>query len=161
MGCLDDAHAAARVRGLELLAELRDPDLFDWCAMFLDDPAVSVRIAALRVIAESGDGTAEIVEPLVHSENRRIRAAALAALIAHAADDEAPHWIERGLKDPCACVRVAAARSLRHLPLADHRELFALARHDPNPDVAHAAEVGIGHTRRTRRRDARPARGAR
>ena len=138
LDCLDDDQADQRVRGLSLLAEIRDPDLFDWCAMFLDDEAVTVRIAALRTMLRSRDGASEIIEPLATSEDRRVRAAAIAALAKHAGSDS-PRWIERGLRDFEACVRVEAARFLGTLDPRRHRSVFDLARHDPNPDVADRA----------------------
>ena len=47
---LDDQRPDVRVRGLSLLAEAASPDLFDWCAMFLDDESVAVRAAALHAM---------------------------------------------------------------------------------------------------------------
>ena len=137
LDCLDDPRPDQRVRGLWLLAEVRDPDLFDWCAMFVDDEDATVRLAALRTMLRCEGGTPEGVEPLAGSEDRRVRAAAIAVLAEHARDW--PRWIERGLRDAEACVRVEAARFLGKLDPRRHRPLFDLALHDPNPDVASRA----------------------
>jgi len=135
---LTDPRPKHRVRGIELLLGLGDPDLFDWCVMFLDDPAVTVRLAAMKAMLECEGGQPDVLVPLATSENKRIRAAALAALAHHAAH-EAPRWFTRGLKDPAPCVRVAVARRLGELDAVEHKAIFELALYDPNPDVARTA----------------------
>jgi HEAT repeat protein len=148
LDCLQQTSARCRVRGLKLLAELDDPDLFEWCVMMLEDESPSVRVAALRTMAGCQEGDAEMIEPLAASRDKRIRAAAIAALARHAGDD-APRWFERGLKDPSACVRVSAASALDGLDPAEHQALFELALHDPNPQVARTARkltAGKGFT---------------
>jgi HEAT repeat protein len=112
--------------------------LFDWCLMFMDDEAVPVRLAALRGIRECPEADVSVVEPMAESGDKRVRAAAIAALAVHAGRD-APRWFERGLKDPEACVRRETAGALRGLDPARHRRLFELALCDPNPDVARVA----------------------
>jgi HEAT repeat protein len=136
---LDAPRADQRVRGLSLLAEIHDPDLFDWCAMFAGDENETVQIAALRTMLLCQDGVPEVVEPFAASEDRRVRAAAIAAL-ARFAEEDSPRWIERGLKDPEVCVRVEAARFLGTLDRRRHRSILNLARQDPNPDVARRAQ---------------------
>ena len=145
LALLTDPRARPRVRGLTLLARLGEPDLFDWCVMFLGDESVEVRLAALRGLLSCEDGHAEIVQPLAHSDNKRIRAAAIAAL-AHLAGDQAPRWFRRGLKDPCPCVRIATARLLDSLDPAGHEAIFSLALADPNPDVVRAARRRLAAT---------------
>jgi len=135
---LADERAKRRIRGIKLLAQIQPPDLFDWCTMLLGDEAVSVRLAALEALRDCPDVHLDVIEPLASSDNKRIRAAAIAALAKHGAH-EAPRWFERGLKDPSPCVRVAAARQLPRLDPAEHHEIFELALHDPNPDVVRAA----------------------
>jgi hypothetical protein len=142
--CLEAPKAETRARGLELLAKIGDPDLFDWCAMFLDDPALTVRLAALRLMRGCEDGSPEGIEPLAKSPNKRLRGAALAAL-AHLGGPDRPRWLKRGLKDPAPCVRVAVARELEHLDATEHQEVFELALYDPNPDVARAARKLAAH----------------
>ena len=138
LDCLDDAKPGKRVRGLSLLAELEDPDLFDWCVMFLEDEAPSVRVAALQTMARCEDGDPDVIEPFSDSPNKRIRGAAIAALARHSGADS-PRWFERGLKDPSPCVRRRTAALLSRLDPAGHRKIFELALHDPNPDVARTA----------------------
>jgi len=132
---IEDQRPKRRVRGLGLLAEMSDPDLFEWCAMYLDDEDVRVRAAALRAMLRCDGIDAELIEPLADSPEKRIRGAAIAALARHAAA-AAPKWFERGLKDPSACVRLETAAQLEHLDATDHHRLFDLARYDPNPKVA-------------------------
>ncbi len=142
--CLESPKARGRVRGLELLAKTRDPDLFDWCAMFAGDAAPTVQLAALRLMSRCDDGSPEAIEPLATSRSKRVRAAALAAL-AHLGGAGAVAWFTRGLKDPCPCVRVAVARQLEHLDATEHRAVFELALYDPNPDVARTARKLAAH----------------
>jgi len=144
LACLDSAKAKTRARGLELLARLRDPDLFDWCVMFLDDASPTVRLAALRLMRRCDDGSPEGIAPLAGSANKRVRAAALAAL-AHLGGEDARGWFTRGLKDPAPCVRVAVARELEHLDAAEYQDIFELALYDPNPDVARTARKLAAH----------------
>ena len=142
--CLDADGARQRVRGLKLLAKLRDPDLFEWCVLCLGDEAPTVRLAALETMLRCDDGSPEGIEPLAASPNKRLRAAALAALARHGGDD-APRWFRRALKDPSPCVRVAAARQLDQLDPTEHRDIFELALYDPNPDVARTARKLAEH----------------
>jgi len=141
---LTNQGAKARVRGLKLLVKHHDPDLFDWCAMFLGDESIVVRLAALDAMLHCDDSQLEVVEPLATSDNKRIRAAALAVLAKFAPPDHAPRWFERGLKAPCPCVRIAVVRQLGRLDPAEHRPLFELALTDPNPTVARAARKHAG-----------------
>ena len=132
---LDHPRPDQRVRGLSLLAEIGDPDLFDWCAMFAEDEAVTVRIAALRTMLQCDDANPGVIEPLAASEDPRVRAAAISVLATHGGAD-APRWIKRGLSDPEACVRVEAVRFLGQLDPRQHRSLLEFATHDPNRDIA-------------------------
>jgi len=138
LNCLADPKPEHRIRGLALLAEMRGQDLFDWCVMFLADDAPAVQVAALKTMLGCDDGHPGPIEPLARSESKRIRAAAIAALTKHAGND-APKWYERGLKDPCACVRLETARRLPQLDPSAHRSIFELALYDPNPEVARIA----------------------
>jgi len=147
---LEQANPRRRIRGLLLLAELGEPDLFDWCAMCLDDASPAVRVAALRTMVRCEDGDPQVIVPLAGSEDKRVRAAAIAALARHSGR-RSPFWFERGLKDPSPCVRVATAGMLDRLDPARHRDIFELALYDPNPDVARRAEkliAGKGYARR-------------
>jgi hypothetical protein len=128
-----------RIRGLKLLAHLGNEDLFDWCVMSLDDESLEVRIAALHAMIHCDAAYPEVILPFAESEDKRIRAAAIAALAKHSGE-EAHRWFERGLKDREACVRLEAAALLPQLDPAEHRALFELARHDPNPEIKDLAK---------------------
>ncbi len=153
--CLEAANPRRRARGLAILAEIADPDLFDWCVMFIDDASAEMRLAALQGIIRCRDGDPEVLLPFSDSEDNRIRAAAIAALAKHSGKD-APRWFERGLKDPSPHVRRQMAALLPDLDPTENRSVFELALHDPNPDVAHMAEkltAGKGYARHTFRHD--------
>jgi len=138
LDCLVSEKPERRARGLRLLADVGDPDLFDWCAMFLDDDSAEVTAAALHTMVSCEEADPEVIVPFAESEDRRIRAAATAALAKHGGED-APQWFERGLKDPEPCVRVETAALLSHLEPAEHREIFELALYDPNPEIRRRA----------------------
>ena len=139
---LDNLTAAKpqrRIRGLKQLARLGNEDLYDWCTLLLSDESLDVRIAALQTIVRCDDGDPEVILPFAESQNKRIRAAAVAALAKHSAED-APRWFERGLKDREVCVRLETAALLPTLDVTRHREIFELALYDPNPEIKHLAE---------------------
>ncbi len=136
--CLDASTPKRRIRGLELLEELGDADLFNWCAMYLKDESREVTIAALRIILSCDAGDSEVIKPLANSVDKRIRAAAIAALAKHSGP-EVLYWIERGLKDREACVRLETAAMLPQLDATEHRDLFELVRFDPNPEMKRLA----------------------
>ena len=97
-----------------------------------------MRVAALHTMLRCEDGDAEVIAPLAESEDKRVRAAAVAALAKHSGED-ALHWFEWGLKDPYACVRLETAAVLSQLDPAEHRAIFELALYDPNPQIARLA----------------------
>ena len=144
LDCILDARAKRRVRGLRLLAGMDDPDLFDWCVMLLDDDSVTVRLAALGTMAGCEHGDPDVILPFAESPNKRLRAAAVAAM-ARLSGDDAAHWLERGLKDPSPCVRVQTARQLSQLDPTRHRVIFELALYDPNSEVARIARKLTSH----------------
>lgn len=153
--CLEDERAERRVRGLELLAKMTHPDLAEWCAMFLDDEAADVQVAALRAMQTCHDADPEVIRPLAESDDRRVRAAAIAAL-ARLGGRQAARWVERGLKDPEPCVRVESAALLDQFDPARHPLIFELALHDLNPNIVRRAEKLTGkkghHLQRAYRR---------
>ena len=128
-----------RVRGLRLLAELEDPDLFEWCAVFLDDESVDVRVAALKTIVHCENVDTQALEPFAGAEDKLLRAAALSALAKHSGE-AAPRWFKRGLTDPYPNVRLETASLLPLLDPTEHKALFELALYDPNPHVRQQAE---------------------
>jgi len=133
--CLEDTRPEERARGLSLLADINEPDLFEWCAMHIDDGHAVVRVAALHAMRRCADIIPDVVEPLVDAEERDIRAGAIAVMLKHTGDD-ARDWIRRGLADPEVCVRVEAARALNRLHPRKDREILVLASHDPNSAIA-------------------------
>ena len=78
-------------------------------------------------------------------QDGRLRGAATAVLARHGGE-EAPSWIERGLRDPEPCVRVEAARFLDRLDPRRHRRILRLASHDPNPSIAERARKFLGQS---------------
>jgi len=138
LDCLVSDRPARRARGLALLAEIADPDLFDWCLMFLGDDSTDVTVAALHTMLACEEADPEVIAPFAESQDRRIRGAATAALAKHGGDD-APRWFVRGLKDPEPCVRVETAALLSKIEPAEHKEIFELALYDPNPEVRRRA----------------------
>ena len=134
-----DQNPKRQVRGLQFLEKIGTEDLFDWCVLHLEDESVDVICNALRIMQWCDDGYIAPILAHAESKNKRIRASALAALAKHALDDT-EHWFERGLKDPEACVRMEVARLLPMLDRIEHRDIFDIARHDPNPAVKHSAK---------------------
>jgi hypothetical protein len=150
LACLEARSPRRRIRGLEILREIGDEDLFEWCLMFLEDESAQVKAAAARIMLAARSIDPEVLVPLVDSGNKIVRAAAVALLAKHegAAD---PEWFELGLRDPEAHVRTATAEQMGVLSPAKHRSLFELALYDPNPKVAARAEklaAGSGLGRR-------------
>ena len=139
LDALADAKPQRRIRGLKLLTQLEHEDLYEWCTLLLLDESVEVRIAALQTIVHCDDGDPEVILPFAESQNKRIRASAIAALAKHSSED-APRWFERGLKDREACVRLETAALLPTLDATEHREIFEIALYDPNPVVKRLAE---------------------
>ena len=134
-----DQNPKRRVRGLQFLEKIGTEDLFDWCVLHLEDESVDVICNALQIMQRCDEGYIAPILAHAESKNKRIRASALAALAKHALDDT-EHWFERGLKDPEACVRMEVARLLPMLDRIEHRDIFDIARHDPNPAVKHSAK---------------------
>lgn len=135
---LESPKAERRARGLRRLARIGEPDLFEWCTMFLGDEAREVRIAALRAMLDCETAETNVVMPLVEDDDKRVRAAAIAVVGKHA-DDDRSKWIEFGLRDPAPCVRIAAASVLEAVEPAENRSVFELALYDANPAVRRAA----------------------
>ena len=140
LDCLMSEKPDRRARGLRILSEIGDPDLFDWCAMFLDDESAEVTAAALHTMVSCEEADPEVIAPFAESEDKRVRAAATATLAKHGGE-EAARWLERGLKDPETCVRFAVAALLPQMDPVEHKEAFELALYDPNPEVRRRART--------------------
>lgn len=132
-----------RIRGLSQLHRIHPPDLFEICALFLDDNDLDVRVSALDTMLTCDDVDTHLVESLADDENKRIRAGAIAVL-AHHGGDESADWFRFGLTDPDAHVRIQTARILEDLDPKEHRPLFELALYDPNPKIADMARKFTG-----------------
>ena len=129
--------ANRRVKGLVMLAETEDQDLFEWCTMFMNDPSTDVRIVVIETARGCEDAEVGTIEAFADDEDKRIRAAAIAFMTRHGEDRE--EWFRMGLTDPETHVRVTTARFLEELDPTIDRELFELALYDPNPKVAEVA----------------------
>jgi HEAT repeat protein len=138
MQLLEDDDPAKRAHGISLLVQIRDPDLFQWCAMFLEDEARDVQVAALQALLHCDDADVSLVEPLARSRDKQVRAAAVAALLALSGEASA-EWFRFGLTDGEPCVRLETASHLARLDRKTHADIFALALNDPNPVVARHA----------------------
>jgi hypothetical protein len=135
---LDSGKSEHRIKGLRLLTELEEPDLLDWFLLCLDDPSINLRSAALQTMLRCPDNDVDLVRPLADSDSKRVRGSALLVL-AHHDKEHADDWLHIGLTDPSPCVRLEAARGLEELEPATHRDIFMLALHDPNANVARRA----------------------
>lgn len=138
--CLDAHKPERRCRGLQLLLELGEPELFDWCVMFLDDADTAVRVQALKVMRACPEIELALVEPLSTCEDRTVRAAALEVLLQHDAA-RADQWLWLGLTDPEPHVRLTAVRYLGRLDAGAHPEVRQAALWDPHPEVARRARL--------------------
>ncbi|MXV74976.1 hypothetical protein F4Z99_11975 [Candidatus Poribacteria bacterium] len=114
MADISNENPKRRMRGLQFLEKTGTEELFDWCALHLEDESIDVVCNALRIMCRCDEGYMAPILPHAESKNRRIRAGALAALAKHASDD-VERWFERGLKDPAVCVRMAVANFCRRL----------------------------------------------
>ena len=138
LDCLLSSKPRRRARGLALLAEMKVPDLFEWCMMFVDDEDETVAVAALQALAGCEDINPFLVEDLASASERRLRAAALEVLALHDAAD-ADQWIWAGVTDPEPHVRMTLVRHLDRLDPTTHEEIFQAAVEDPNPEIARLA----------------------
>ena len=131
--------ADQRVRGLKQLANIIPPDLFEWCALFMEDDDVNVRVASLESMLSCEDVDIEMVYDLTENSDKRLRGAAVSVMAKHD-QDNAPDWFRYGLTDPDTHVRIQTARQLEWLDPPQHPEIFDLARFDPNPKIVECAQ---------------------
>jgi hypothetical protein len=139
--CLLSPKPERRAKGLKMLSDMANIDLFEWCAMYMDDESVDVVVAALRAIPKAQDADVGPILPLADSVDQRIRAAAIAALAA-VSGEGAVGWLELGLKDPSVCVRTETCTRLADFDAADTRfhTAFELALYDPHGEIRQRAE---------------------
>lgn len=133
--CLESAKPKRRQRGLWLLADMGDPDLFEWCSMMLEDDDTAVRVTALKAMRQCEEIDRERVEAVAQSDHKRLRAAAIEVLVLHGGT-EAAAWCWRGITDPDQHVRLSAANYLDQFDPREHRDVFEAALHDPHPHIA-------------------------
>lgn len=138
IACLESDKPQRQVRGLQLLADLADPDLFEWCLLLLGEGHPQSAVGILKVMRRCGDIQPEVLAPYAESEHKAVRGAAIEVLVLRSGP-EAPKWFWRGLTDPVPHVRLSAAKFLDRLDPRTHRDSFEAALYDPHPQVAHAA----------------------
>lgn len=150
--CLESDKPQRQVRGLRLLADLADPDLFEWCVLLLGEghPSAELRskpqsaVGILKVMRRCEDIQPEVLAPYAASEHKAVRGAAIEVLVL-CSGEEAPKWFWRGLTDPVPHVRLSAAKFLDRLDPRTHRDSFEVALYDPHPQVAQAARKLTQH----------------
>ena len=138
IACLESGKPQRQVRGLHLLADLADPDLFEWCLLLLGEGSPHSAVGILKVMRRCEDIQPEAMAAYAESEHKAVRGAAIEVLVLHGGE-EAPLWFWRGLTDPVPHVRLSAAKFLDRLDPRTHRDSFEAALYDPHPQVAQAA----------------------
>jgi len=139
MDCLESSKSQRQVRGLKLLAEVGDADLFEWCMILIGDGDKALRLGALKVMRSCELIEPEAVAGFADAADKAIRAAALEVLVLHD-EERVQDWFWRGLTDPETHVRLSTAKFLAILDPMVHREVFETALYDPHPQVVQAAE---------------------
>ena len=143
--CLESGKPQRQVRGLKLLAELDDTDLFEWCTVVLAAGDRQTQIGALKVMRQCEDIDPEVLTPYAESEQKAVRAAALEVLGLHGGE-QAHEWFWKGLTDPEPHVRLSAVKYLDRLDPQAHRDIFEAALYDPHPQIAQRLVRGKGYT---------------
>lgn len=133
------SNADKRVRGLKQLCNIKPPDLFEWCALFMDDESPDVQVASLEAMLTCDDIDVEIIYDLTENSDKRLRGAAVAVMAKHDREN-ASEWFRYGLTDPDTHVRIQTARQLDSLDPTEHQQIFDLARFDTNPKIAECAQ---------------------
>ena len=144
IACLESDKPQRQVRGLQLLAGLDDPDLFEWCVLLLGEGPPQSAVGILKVMRRCQDIQPEVLAPYAESEHKAVRGAAIEVLVLRSGE-EAPKWFWRGLTDPVPHVRLSAAKFLDRLDPHVHRDSFEAALYDPHPQVAQAARKLTRH----------------
>lgn len=139
MECLESGKPQRQVRGLKLLADLEDPDLFEWCALLLGQGDPEFKVGVLKVLRRCENIEPEILSRYAESEDKAVRAAAIEVLGLRGGE-QAPEWFWKGLTDPEPHVRLSAVKFLDRLDPRAHRDIFETALYDPHPQVAQAAK---------------------
>ena len=76
MDCLESSKSQRQVRGLKLLAEVGDADLFEWCMILIGDGDKALRLGALKVMRSCELIEPEAVARFADAADKAIRAAA-------------------------------------------------------------------------------------
>jgi hypothetical protein len=141
--CLMSDDPTERIRGLKLLAESKVDELFSLCPLHLADMSRDVVLTALQIMLLCQSGDPEVIVPYATYSDKQIRAAAIAALAKHTAD-ETVRWFEMGLSDPEPYVHLEVAAVLSHLDPRQHQGIFELAYRDQNPEIRSLAHQRAG-----------------
>ena len=144
IACLESDKPQRQVRGLQLLADLADPDLFEWCVLLLGEDHPQSAVGVLKVMRRCEDIQPEVLAPYAASEHKAVRGAAIEVLVLRGGE-EAPKWFWRGLTDPVPHVRLSAAKFLDRLDPRTHRDSFEAALYDLHPQVAQTARKLTQH----------------
>ena len=68
--CLESDKPQRQVRGLKLLADLHDPDLFEWCVLLLGDSDPELKVGILKVMRRCEDIEPEVLAPHAESADK-------------------------------------------------------------------------------------------
>ena len=142
--CLESDKPQRQGRGLKLLADLHDPDLFEWCVLLLGDSDPELKVGILKVMRRCEDIEPEVLAPHAESADKAVRAAALEVLGLHGGE-QAHEWFWKGLTDPEPHVRLGAVKFLDRLDPQAHRDIFETALYDPHPQAAQRLVKGMGY----------------
>ena len=137
--CLESDKPQRQIRGLKLLADLGDADLFDWCVLLLGQDDPELKVGVLKVLRRCEDIEPEMLSLHADSDNKAVRAAAIEVLGLRGGE-RSHEWFWKGLIDPEPHVRLSAVKFLDRLDPQIHRDIFETALYDPHPQVAQAAQ---------------------
>ena len=73
IACLESDKPQRQERGLQLLADLADPDLFEWCVLLLGEDHPQSAVGVLKVMRRCEDIQPEVLAPYAASEHKAVR----------------------------------------------------------------------------------------